>query len=339
MQAISWCSVFTFLLGVAGWIANEVRKRYAAELVNADGSPSIDESVTRPMLAMAKTCATLCDRIYGRVEDLRTLLAVDGWLVDAVIVSRDLSAVCAVLFRDDGPAPSCIVVWRGTNPLNREQLKSNSQSKLIPLTLNLPGADGANFNYGLTGLIHRGLCHEFCSVSDELLATIKRHVRAGRKVYVTGHSQGGGLACITVAAMRSMSKVTDNCLYRAAGLITFGCLRPGNAAFCDYVTKSIMCFPSFGEFGVQRYRNNNDIVPLLPFYTRGYRHCGDELYIWPHSAVTRNPCWPVKLAQHVIPYLHGVYGDGLRDHAMAEYLKHVEAVQIPEPGTSDATEK
>lgn len=339
MHAISWVSVVTFLVGVAGWIYSQLRRIYSDALLNPDGTPAIDETVTRPMLDMSKTCVRLSALIYDRWEDLHRVLAIDGWKVDEVIQSRDRSAVCAVLFRDDGPAPSCIVVWRGTSLLNRRQLQANRELSMTELTVNLPGTDSENFRYQIPGKVHSGLAAEFLSVSDPLLCAIRRHVRAGRNVYLTGHSQGAGLACVTVAAMRCMAFVNKHPGYYPGGLITFGCLRPGDAAFCDLVTESCTYSPADGEFGVLRYRNNNDIVPLLPLLCRGYRHAGDELYIWPNGAVSKNPVWVLKLIQHVLPYLRGIYGDGFADHRVSEYVKQIALIQIPEPAPSQCAGK
>ncbi len=230
-----------------------------------DGSPTIDESVTRPMLAMARTCAKLCRAIYGRREDLESTLTVDGWKCDRVIASSDLSTVCSLVFRDDGPAPSVIVVWRGTNILNRAQVRANAKTKQVTCGF-------------VHGLVHAGVAEQFALIADQVIERIRFHQLRGRKIFVAGHSQGGALATLTAAVMRSHG-------IRMAGLITFGAMRAGNTEFAEYVNGAARV----AEFGDMRFRNNNDIVPLVPPFSAGYCHAGEELYIWPGSMITRNP--------------------------------------------------
>jgi hypothetical protein len=302
-------SIIAAVVSVAGLAFHAARKKYLAQLTLPDGSPTIDESVTRPMLAMARTCAKLCRAIYGRYEDLPQLLAIDGWKFDRVIASEDLSTVCGIVYRDDGPAPSAIVVWRGTNILNRAQVRANAHTKQVAFKL-------------IRGLVHAGIAEQFSQVDREVMQAIQSHLKRGRKVFVAGHSQGGALATLTVAMMN---------LYRyqsfgveSAGLITFGSMRAGDAEFAAYVTEAT----NAAEFGHMRFRNNNDIVPLVPPFSAGYTHAGEELYIWPGSMITRNPCWPLKLIQRLQPILSGVIGDGIADHSMDEYCRHLERVKI-----------
>ena len=320
------------LLSVIAWILNVVHKGQLRALILPDGSPSIDEFVTRSMLMMARTCATLCQRIYDRAENVPTHLQVDGWKFDELITSPGLSAVCGVVYRDDGPAPSAIVVWRGTNLSNRVQVRANRGVDLVSCKLTIPGKLASPFTTKATlpGLVHQGVAEQFESIQWRVMLVILRHLRAGRKVYVTGHSQGGALAALTVAMMRACAIEHKNSDVCAAGLITFGSMRPGDAEFCKFAAGSIQYDPASGEFGVQRYRNNNDIVPLVPLLSQGYAHCGEELYVWPCSVVTRCPSWPLKLIQHAKPYTEGIIGDGLADHSINEYARHLQAIRIPE---------
>lgn len=306
---LTFSSIIAAVFSVAGLVVNALRKKYLAQLTLPDGSPTIDESVTRPMLAMARTCAKLCRAIYGRREDLPQLLAIDGWKYDRVINSNDLSTVCGIVYRDDGPAPSAILIWRGTNILNRAQVKANANTKQVVF-------------HATDGLVHAGVANQFTQVEREVMQAIRWHLQRGRKVFIAGHSQGGALATLTVAMLH---------LYRyespgreASGLITFGSMRAGDAEFAAYVTAAT----DKAEFGHMRFRNNNDIVPLVPPFSAGYVHAGEELYIWPGSMITKNPGWLLKTIQRVKPMLCGVFGDGIADHSMDEYCRHLEAVKI-----------
>jgi hypothetical protein len=297
-------SIIAAVVSVAGLAFNAARKKYLAQLTLPDGSPTIDESVTRPMLAMARTCAKLCRAIYGRREDLDRSLSLDGWKLDSVFASKDLSTVCGIVFREDGPAPSVIVVWRGTNILNRAQVRANAKTKQVTCGF-------------VHGLVHAGVAEQFSLIADEVIDHIRYHHARGRKIFVAGHSQGGALATLTAAVMRSHGM-------KMSGLITFGAMRSGNREFAQYVDGAARV----AEFGDMRFRNNNDIVPLVPPFSAGYTHAGEELYIWPGSMITRNPCWPLKLIQRLQPILSGVIGDGIADHSMDEYCRHLEAVRI-----------
>jgi hypothetical protein len=297
-------SILATVLSVVGFVINALRKKYLREMTLPDGSPTIDESVTRPMLAMARTCAKLCRAIYGRREDLPELLAIDGWKFDRVIASNDLSAVCGIVYRDDGPAPSAIVIWRGTNILNRAQVRSNATTQQVVCGV-------------IPGLVHAGIAEQFSRVNREVLQAIRWHVQRGRKVFLAGHSQGGALATLTLASMRING-------LRSAGTITFGSMRVGDEEFAEYARGAA----GFADFGHMRFRNNNDIVPLVPPFNAGYCHTGEELYIWPGSMITKNPGWLLSAIQRIKPMLSGVFGDGIADHSMDEYCRHLDAVRI-----------
>jgi hypothetical protein len=301
---LTFTSFIAAVFSVAGLVINALRKKYLREMTLPDGSPTIDESVTRPMLAMARTCAKLCRAVYGRREDLPQLLAIDGWKYDRVIASEDLSTVCGIVYRDDGPAPSAIVVWRGTNILNRAQVRANARADQIVCGV-------------IPGLVHAGVAEQFSWVHRQVLAAIRWHAQQGRKVFLAGHSQGGALATLTLASMRING-------LRSAGTITFGSMHVGNLEFAEYASGAA-CLSAFGHM---RFRNNNDIVPLVPPFSAGYTHAGDELYIWPGSMITKNPSWLLKTIQRVKPMLCGVLFDGISDHSIDEYCRHLDAVKI-----------
>lgn len=312
------------LLGSLVWLLNHWRKLAQTGLMLPDGSPTVDEFVTRPMLDLTQTCVLLCRRIYDRVEDLPSHLEVDGWTIDDVFANADLSAVCAIVYRDDGPCPSAIVVWRGTKLSNRKQVRANRRAVLVR-----PGWIDRECP---PGRVHSGLRQQWSSVGGLVLLRIAHHLKAGRKVYVTGHSQGGGLAALTVAWMRrqaTLSRMSRRKKYLPAGLITFGAMRTGDDVFADYVRCALRYRPTDGYFGEQRYRNNNDIVPLVPPKSFGYSHSGEELYIWPCGVITRQPHWVLRLVQRVKPWTAGIIGDGVADHAIAEYSRLIHDVRIP----------
>jgi hypothetical protein len=298
-------SVLAVIVSAICFGCNWLRRKYLSLMTLADGSPTIDESVTRPMLAMARTCANLCRAIYGRREDLPQLMAIDGWKFDRLIAAKDLSTVCGIVYRDDGQSRSAMLIWRGTNLLNRAQVRANAKTELVAYHGLMPGR------------VHAGIASQFAQVQREVIQAIRWHNQRGRNVFIGGHSQGGALATLTVAMMRCYG-------LQNSGLITFGSMRAGDREFAAYVT----AVNSMSDFGHMRFRNNNDVVPLVPPFSAGYCHAGEELYIWPGSMITRNPGWLLKAIQRLKPMLCGVIGDGLADHAMEEYCKHLDAARI-----------
>lgn len=316
---VHWMTGGSLLATVVIWIFNELRKCALTRLTLPDGTPTVDEYVTRPMLALSRHCVQLCARIYSRQEDLHWLLAEPAGnrlrrRQVQVITSAGLDAVCAIVHEHE----SAVVVWRGTNVANRRQVRANRLVRLVP------------FDARIQGRVHEGLRDGFLQIRLAVMDALREHVEAGRQIYVTGHSQGGGLASLTCAAMRIRAEATGDPRWLPSGMVTFGSMRAGDDAFSRFVEDACLYHPGRGLYGIQRYRNNNDIVPLVPPLTFGYRHSGRELYIWPAGMVTVHPCTTLKLIQHIKPIAEGVIGDGLADHAITQYQRHILALQIPE---------
>jgi hypothetical protein len=92
------------------------------------------------------------------------------------------------------------------------------------------------------------------------------------KVIITGHSLGGILATFAALDVKSiLSPKTDLSFY------TFGCPRPGNDDFADYV---MTVFPN-GDYS--RVTHLKDLVPHVPSKNLGYKHAGQE--IWYYSPI------------------------------------------------------
>lgn len=317
MSAEFWaaiCSVVAIAAAITGWVLTVYTDRVLTGLVNPDGSPGIDEYVTHESLALSKICAELCLRIYSPVHDLpqRMTAGIDDARSCQVIHSPNLDVVCCIVEFES----HAIVVFRGTQLTNRRQVLANAAVELVE---HIP-----------VGNVHKGLSEAFRSVHLQLMAELAPFVRYGCRIYVTGHSQGGGLAALTVALLRREASLTGDRRWDACGLFTFGSMRPGDDWFQDYVESAIDYRPQLHRYGILRFRNNNDLVTLLPRYRRGYRHVGRCLYIWPCGVITRSPGFTLQLLQRLKSWATGHFGEGVRDHAMTEYVSKLSTVTIPE---------
>lgn len=104
---------------------------------------------------------------------------------------------------------------------------------------------------GIPGKVHSGFWRGLDTLWDDVLAAVKKRKPtggAGRPLYITGHSKGGGLAHL--AAMR----------FLAAGItptevFTFAAPRAGNGEFAAAYNQAVSAF---------RYEYRDDIVPHLP---------------------------------------------------------------------------
>ncbi len=88
--------------------------------------------------------------------------------------------------------------------------------------------------------------------------------RGAKKIWITGHSLGGGLAQICAAQLALIENIPVEAVY------TYGQPRVGDAPFAARMQAAL---------GDRTWRlvNDRDIVPRVPFYiSMGYRHFGRE---------------------------------------------------------------
>jgi triacylglycerol lipase len=125
---------------------------------------------------------------------------------------------------------------------------------------------------------------------------------------ITGHSLGGAMAVLF--AMRHF--------FKAAQIITFGCPRVGNEAFCRLFNYQ---YPSS-----LRFVNNNDTVPRLPLKSMGYSHVWAQYWFDAQGKLHPNhkPDPVSKFANAVGTVTRRIFGGGIRDHDMTTYLRLVE---------------
>lgn len=122
------------------------------------------------------------------------------------------------------------------------------------------------------GRVHQGFYLALKAIWDNPLATNTAAVlpgrlvdRGARTVWITGHSLGGALAKLCAAQAYFVDHIP------LQGLYTFGQPRVGNQDFAEAFQAAIG--PRFFHLV-----NDRDIVPRVPFYGLGFRHCGGEIF-------------------------------------------------------------
>jgi Lipase (class 3) len=179
---------------------------------------------------------------------IESALAIVGYGHVEYFSGNATGAQALTALHDDGK--DALIVFRGTQP-------NDIRDVIIDLEIpRVPWPEG--------GSVHGGFSRSFAEISDGIGAWRERN--ADRRVTVTGHSLGAGLA--TLCATR----------FNVGTLVTIGSSRVGDAAFAKL----------FGNVDVHRYVGCCDIVTSLPTERAGFVHVGDGLYIDRNGAVLGN---------------------------------------------------
>lgn len=146
------------------------------------------------------------------------------------------------------------VAFRGTDSLRDVQLdvKFKKQS-----ARRLTGEEKSK--------IHRGFLEAFfCeNFQEKLFSKLKNS--GAQKIYFTGHSLGGAMAVLAALDYRLKEQNSE------IWVITFGCPRVGNRAFCRLYERKIL--------EVVHVQNGNDIVTKMPPRLFGYSLPGAVYHI------------------------------------------------------------
>jgi hypothetical protein len=126
------------------------------------------------------------------------------------------------------------------------------------------------FSLKAAGEMHRGFC-EAAKVSFDWVSARVKAFDKPKKLFVTGHSLGGGIATIVYAGlMRGIAAKQGQFLkVNLAGLYTFGSPRVGNDAFAKEFTQMAKASQS----PVFRNVDFQDVVTKAPYFN--YRHVGE----------------------------------------------------------------
>ena len=171
-----------------------------------------------------------------------------------------------------------ILVFRGTD---RIAFNQNANPKLAP-TIQMFNyiADNANYEFGefvktdfdarlgaapvrgIRGLVHQGFSNSIMRLLPKLRDSLVKYNVQNKKLWITGHSLGCGLAQLCAAYLKQKYAISTHSLY------LYAAPHVGNQAFVNQ-------FESFfpGE-KIQRFDFMNDPVSLQPLYALGYKRAG-----------------------------------------------------------------
>lgn len=202
--------------------------------------------------------------------------------------STDRDTQCFVAARDD----AAVLAFRGTENLSDWKTNSRFIAKGGPL-----------------GKTHRGFLAAWQSIAPAVEAALQDADIAGRPLWITGHSLGGGLAVVAAAAFIEKGRPVQ-------GLYTYGQPRVGDN---DFVREFDRRFP--GRYF--RYVNNTDLVPRVPPWSFGYRHAGHLRYFDADGRLHDSlPFWK-RLLDRLEGRIESIPDKGLdaiQDHSRDQYV-------------------
>ncbi len=192
-----------------------------------------------------------------------------------------------------------ITAFRGTEPTQLKDWMTDVDIALVD---------------GLGGKVHEGFNRALSYVYQDIRNTIAEWQRNGQSLWFTGHSLGAALATLAVAKLRYEE---DKPVY---GLYTFGQPRTGDRNFERTFNQ---------DFKPRAFRfvNNNDVVPRVPPRELGYSHVGTFLYFDADGKLHSDISWWYRLLDSIKGNIEDFLKpgtDGIRDHAMNNYLDNLE---------------
>lgn len=169
------------------------------------------------------------------------------------------------------------------------------------------------------GYLHKGFEADIRSVYWTAKNTINRPCHKNKKLIITGHSQGAGVASIMGIALLEVGDPVG-------AVIHFGGPRVADSFCATHIDKN---FPDI----FHRVVNNNDVVTRIPPRIMGYRHFGKLHYFKGNGAYTDDISeWKRFLdrLRYKIDF-GGEYGlDILNDHMPENYMALAEkAFKLP----------
>jgi hypothetical protein len=133
---------------------------------------------------------------------------------------------------------------------------------------------------GIPGLVHAGFANQLELVWDKIKTALQG--RETLPIYVTGHSQGAGVALLATKALQAAG-------FPVAATYTFAAPRAGDGTFADSFTTPVF-----------RFEHGDDIVPHVPVRLREF----DAAFAKSRSFVEKWKAWMwtgdalKKLAKH-----------------------------------------
>ncbi len=221
---------------------------------------------------------------------------------------RDAST--QVLFARHRDLPLTLLVFRGTEPSQMADVVADLKTWKTPLADRGWPAEW--------GSAHAGFVEAFESVEPLLLQKLGEVAERGDRIWITGHSLGGGLA--TLMAARLLRARDEGLDLELAGLYTFGSPRVGNKAFAARFRDAI------AKAGVHavRVRNADDVVTSIPGLVLEYEHVGLLAYMTEGSLVVSPPEEPPYQSSSVPD--HSISGFGKDGAETSGYFRRLSAL-------------
>ena len=186
-----------------------------------------------------------------------------------------------------------LVACRGTEPTQLNDIVADL--KTFPV------------KHHVQGRVHRGFYAEYNKVIPGIKEALAKHNKSGKKtLWVVGHSLGGAMALLVAVELKP-----------DGGCHTFGQPRVGTREFLKLI-----------DFPYYRYRNNNDLVTVVPptFFNLIFKHGGVLRYINTYGNIRKATYWQrfkdkCRGNWEAVKSFNLV--DGFADHSMGKYHEYL----------------
>tara|TARA_B110000211_G_scaffold41218_2_gene42735 strand:+ start:1309 stop:2145 length:837 start_codon:yes stop_codon:yes gene_type:complete len=170
------------------------------------------------------------------------------------------------------------------------------------------------------GKVHSGFHSELNKIWGLISADLANKF-ADKRLFITGHSLGAGMATIATSRLLQTAKYWGTAVDASKlTLVTFGSPRVGNKTFVKQIDASNI---------VDHYRvqNCNDVVTKVPTVFIGYRHCGEHIYLNYNGNIKNFSTWQIikdnfrarNRAWRKMQFFAGLY-----DHMISEYIQKLQ---------------
>lgn len=175
------------------------------------------------------------------------------------------------------------VVFRGTDRVSCNVSKAGYQfAEWLASDFKFLKRDASFLHAGIRGQVHRGMAESLKeqNFADELGAAIaavhkNKVTGATKKVWITGHSLGGGHAQLFTLFLKYNYNIT------AQGLYLYDAPHPGDATFAAQLNTDI------GKSRIQRFEFGDDPIPTLPPQAFQYGRSGTRNYYKDHNSTVQ----------------------------------------------------
>ena len=191
------------------------------------------------------------------------------------------------------------LAFRGTESTNHVDWMKDAKFRPVP------GVWGTR--------VHRGFREALDEVWEEVLPVVSAD---DRRLVITGHSLGAGLATLAAARLASAGRSVDS-------VYTYGSPRVGLRDFSAAYGAAL---------GPNTYRviNHIDIVTRVPLLLQSYRHVGHRMYFDAKGHFHRKAgAWHIARDDVAARMTHWgrIDAAGVTPHEIARYVSRVESIQ------------